>query len=280
MAKQRVCASRTTTKDIERIVDEFLERWDGLPVAASQHEALMTQLESNGKILDSLLMRLTKDLGPEDRARVRGKIELRLNGRDDLPGQIRHVVARHRLADLLGVVERCMMSLAPRELLEVSGPVQIPNDPRRMTMNRWEYADDDDRAAITALREFAKRHGAWQIFVEQEERDREKHFAHLVKVKDHGEDHLGRELDRIGDEDDAGRQHALRTEQSREIDQLLKQRGADRGDIAAIRSETDDAGRKRRERHAQRLAETPEQRKQRLAREAAKKREQRRRTRK
>jgi len=279
MTRQHARAGRAINGKIEAIVDEFLERWDALPVPALTDKALARQLESNGQILASLLERLTKNLGPEDRVRVHSRIQLRLNSRDDLPGRVKQAVARRRLAELLGEVEWCMMCLAPHELLEVSGPVRIPDDPGRATVNRWEYVDPKDRAAIIALREFAKRHGAWQIFVEQEERDRDARYVHLGKVKERGRDHLEREFDRLHDEDDASRQRPLRPEQSREIDQWLKQRGADRGDIAFIRGVTDDAVRKRLERDAQRLAETPGQRKQRLAREAEQKRRQRRRQR-
>jgi len=279
MTRQHARADRAINGKIEAIVDEFLERWDGLPVSARSGEAVIKELESNGQILDSLLERLTKNLGPEDRVRVHSRIQLRLNSRDDLPGRVKQAVARRRLAELLGEVEWCMMCLAPHELLEVSGPVRIPDDPGRATVNRWEYVDPKDRAAIIALREFAKRHGAWQIFVEQEEHDRDGRYVHLEKVDKLGRDHLKRELDRVQDEDDVRSQRPLRPEQSREIDQWLEQRGAGHGDIAFIRGETDDAGRKRRERDAQRRAETPEQRKERRAREAEQKRRQRERTR-
>lgn len=279
MTRQHVRAGRTINGKIEAIVDEFLEQWDALPVPALTDKALAKQLESNGQILDSLFERLTKNLGPEDRVRVHRRIQLRLNGRDELPGLVKQAVARRRLAELLGEVEACMMCLAPHELLEVSGPVRIPDDPERATVNRWEYVDPEDRAAIIALREFAKRHGTWQIFVEQEERACDARFVHLGKVKERGRAHLERELDRLHDEDDARRQRPLRPEQCREIDQWLKRRGADRSDIAFVRGVTDDAQRKRLERDAQRLAETSGQRKQRLAREAEQKRRQRERTR-
>lgn len=251
MAKQRVRTGRATKRKINAIVDELLKRWDLLPVPALTDKALTERLERNGQILASLLERLTKNLDPGDRARVLEKIDLRRNGRHDLPGRVKQVVARRRLAELLGEVEWCMKCLDP-----------------------------EDRHAITALREFAKQHDAWQIFVEEEDRDRKKHFAHLEKVGKLGRDHLERELDRIQDAGDRHRQHPLRPEQSREIDRWLKQRGADRSDIASIRGETEDAERKRRRRAARSRDETHGQRKQRLAREAAQKREQRRRMRK
>lgn len=214
--------------DIEAIANAILDIWRA-PVAGVE------AANRNADRVEQEFRRATRHLSREQRERVLQRVLVRaVEGPQLLRGAELAFIARHKLAALFDEVEQCMLALAP---MVVVPRVSVPEQPSHSGISAWDYADPLDRDAIHALRAFAKRHGAWAIFVENEQCAKTEHWRHVTSAATHGPAAVSAWLSHVEGEDRAEHERLVEPHAAA-IDEQLRARGMTDGDVAAVRNET------------------------------------------